>query len=355
MVPPLSYLDLCQIEAGSTSAVALRNATELARRAERRGYTRYWFAEHHNSVGLASGSPEIMIAHVASQTRTMRIGSGGVMLPNHAPLRIAEMFRLLEALHPGRIDLGLGRAPGTDTLTAYALRRSEEALRVDHYPELLAELLAFDDHGFPDEHPFHTIAVTPADVRMPPIWLLGSSAFSAQLAAQVGLGFAFAAHINMSAALPAMRMYRERFTPSERQPVPHAILAAGVVVGDSSEHATELLKIVEIGMAALAAGRPYQLPTLDEARRIELPALDRERARPMLQNVIAGDAAAVAARVRELAEQCQADEVMLTTFLPNQRDRLRVVEQVADAWSLQPDAADGGDALPESGRPRVAR
>src|SRR6476646_726763 len=142
---PLSYLDLVQIESGSTSAVALRNATELAQRAEQLGYTRYWFAEHHNSIGLASGSPEIMIAHVASQTRTMHIGTGGVMLPNHAPLRIAEAFRLLEALHPGRIDLGLGRAPGTDTLTAYALRRSEEAIRVDQYPELLAELLALDN------------------------------------------------------------------------------------------------------------------------------------------------------------------------------------------------------------------
>jgi luciferase family oxidoreductase group 1 len=333
---PLSYLDLCQIEAGSSSAVALRNATELAQRAEQLGYTRYWFAEHHNSIGLASGSPEIMIAHVAGQTRSMHIGAGGVMLPNHPPLRIAEGFRLLEALHPGRIDLGLGRAPGTDTLTAYALRRSEEAIRVDQYPELLAELLALDTDGFPEEHPFRRIKVTPADVRLPPIWLLGSSAFSAQVAAELGLAFAFAAHINGSAAVPVMRMYRERFTPSAHRQTPHAILAVGVVVGDSAEQAADLLRVVEIGMAALAAGRPYQLPTLEEALRTELPPLDRERAQSMLQNVIAGDPAYVAERLRDFTEQTQTDELMLTTFLPNQRDRLRVVERMADAWGLPP-------------------
>ena len=218
MTLPLSILDLCPIESGSTSSAALRNSERLAQAAEDLGYTRYWFAEHHNSVGLASGSPEVMIAHIASKTRTIRVGSGGVMLPNHAPLRIAEAFHVLEALHPGRIDLGLGRAPGTDTLTAYALRRSEEALRVDQYPELLGELLALDNHSFPEDHPFRKISVTPADVRLPPIWLLGSSDFSGQFAAEVGLGFSFASHINfrdrragdadVPRALPAIRVPR---------------------------------------------------------------------------------------------------------------------------------------------------
>ncbi|ACZ40262.1 LLM class flavin-dependent oxidoreductase [Sphaerobacter thermophilus] len=335
---PLSFLDLCQIESGSTSATALRNAVELAQVAERLGYTRYWFAEHHNTIGLASGSPEIMIAHVAAHTRTIRVGAGGVMLPNHAPLRVAEAFRLLEALHPGRIDLGLGRAPGTDTLTAFALRRSEEALRVDQYPQLLAELLAFDGRSFPEDHPFRAIEVTPADVRLPPIWLLGSSAFSAQLAAEVGLAYSFAAHINFGAAIPAMRMYRERFQPSEYRQSPHAILAVGVVVGETNEHARELLKIVEIGMAALAAGRPSRMPTFEEAQRIELSPLDLQRAQPLLQNVIFGDAETVAGRMRELAEESQADEIMVTTFLPNQADRLRAVEQLARVWGLQPEA-----------------
>lgn len=331
---PISFLDLCQIESGSNSAVALRNATELAQVAEQLGYTRYWFAEHHNTIGLASSSPEIMVAHVATQTRRIRVGTGGVMLPNHAPLRVAEVFRLLEALHPGRIDLGLGRAPGTDTLTAYALRRSEEALRVDHYPALLAELLALDGAGFPEDHPFQRIKVTPVDVRLPPIWLLGSSDFSAQFAAELGLGFAFAAHINHAAAIPAMRMYRERFTPSEYRSTPHAILAVGVVVGETNEHAAELMRIVEIGLAALAAGRPYRLPTLEEAQRTELAPVDRQRARAMLQNQVIGDANSVAERVRTMAREAQADEVMLTTMLPNQQDRLRTVEQFARAWGL---------------------
>ena len=334
MTLPLSFLDLVQIEAGSTSADALRNATELAQLAERLGYTRVWYAEHHNSTSLASGSPEIMVAHIANQTSTIRVGTGGVMLPNHAPLRIAEAFRLLEALHPDRVDLGLGRAPGTDTLTAYALRRSEEAIRTDQYSPLLAELLALDNNGFPPGHLFGAINVTPTDVSLPPIWLLGSSDFSARAAAEVGLGFSFAAHINSAAAIPVMRLYRETFEPSEYRQEPHSILAVGIIVGETEEHAQELLKIVQIGMAALAAGRPYQMPTLEEAKKVELSPLDLERAQSMLRNIIIGDAASVAARVQEFAEQTRADEVMLTTFLPNQTDRIRAVTNMATAWGL---------------------
>jgi luciferase family oxidoreductase group 1 len=334
MTLPLSFLDLVQIEAGSTSADALRGAVELAQLAERLGYTRVWYAEHHNTTSLASGTPEVMVAHIATQTSTIRVGTGGVMLPNHAPLRIAEAFRLLEALHPGRIDLGLGRAPGTDTLTAYALRRSEEAIRTDQYPALLAELLALESNGFPPGHLFGSINVTPADVSLPPIWLLGSSDFSARAAAEVGLGFSFAAHINSPAAVPAMRIYRDDFQPSDYFKEPHAILAVGVIVGETEEHAQELLKIVQIGMAALAAGRPYQMPTLEEARKVELSPLDLERAGSMLRNVIMGDAATVAARVQQFAAETQADEVMLTTFLPNPADRVRAVTNMAEAWGL---------------------
>jgi luciferase family oxidoreductase group 1 len=334
MTLPLSFLDLCQIESGSNSSTALRQATELAQAADELGYTRYWFAEHHNSIGLASGSPEVMIAHVAGQTERIRVGSGGVMLPNHAPLRVAEAFHVLEALHPGRIDLGLGRAPGTDTLTAYALRRSEEALSGDQYPALLAELLALDNHTFPDGHPFQKISVTPADVSLPPIWLLGSSTFSAQMSASVGLGFSFASHINPSAAIPAMLMYREQFKPSEYRQTPHAILAISVVVGETPEHAEELRHIVEIGYAALMSGRPYQMPTHEEARTIVLSPIDQERARSRRDSVIVGDAASVVQQIQERAEQSQADELMITTSLPNQADRMRAVRQIAKAWGL---------------------
>jgi luciferase family oxidoreductase group 1 len=329
---PISVLDLTQIEKGSSSAVALATSVELAQEAERLGYERVWYAEHHNSIGLASGSPEIMIAHVANHTRTIRVGSGGVMLPNHAPLKIAEVFRLLEALHPDRIDLGLGRAPGTDTLTAYALRRSEEALAAENYPQLLAELLAYDQQAFPDDHPFRRIAVTPADVQLPPIWLLGSSGFSAQLAAEVGLGFSFASHINRAMAVNALRAYRQQFTPSGAWPEPAAMLAVGVVIGESQEHAQELMKIVQIGFSDLVAGRPYQMPTLEEALATELDPADLQRAQGFLGNWFVGTAESVAAEVRALAEASAADEVMITTALPNQADRLRTLRGFAAAW-----------------------
>ena len=234
MIRFLSILDLSPITAGSSSAEAVRDSVELAVLAERLGYHRVWYAEHHNSPGLASGVPELMIEHVASRTSTIRVGAGGVMLPNHAPLRIAEVFRLLEALHPGRIDLGLGRAPGTDTMTAFAMRRSREALTADDYPELLAELIAFDDGAFPGDHPFRTIRPVPVDTKLPPVWLLGSSDFSGRLAAEAGLGFAFAAHINAAGAIPTLRAYREAFVPSERYPEPHSILTVSVTVGETA-------------------------------------------------------------------------------------------------------------------------
>jgi luciferase family oxidoreductase group 1 len=329
---PLSVLDLTQIEKGSSSGVALANSVELAQEAEKLGYERVWYAEHHSSIGLASGSPEIMIAHVANHTETIRLGSGGVMLPNHAPLKIAEVFRLLEAMHPGRIDLGLGRAPGTDTLTAYALRRSEEALAAENYPQLLAELLAYDQKAFPDDHPFRKIEVTPADVQLPPVWLLGSSGFSGQLAAEVGLGFSFASHINRSLAASVLRAYRQQFTPSNAWPAPAAMLAVGVVIGETQSHAEALMRILQIGFSDLVAGRPYMMPTLEEAERTELDPLALQRAQGFLGNWFVGTAESVAAEVRELAEAAQADEVMITTALPNQADRLRSVQGFAEAW-----------------------
>ncbi|MBA2451882.1 MAG: LLM class flavin-dependent oxidoreductase [Chloroflexia bacterium] len=335
MALPLSFLDLTQIESGSTSSVALRNATGLAQAAERLGYTRYWFAEHHNSIGLASGSPEIMVAHVANHTGTIRVGTGGVMLPNHAPLKIAEVFRVLEALHPGRIDLGLGRAPGTDTLTAFALRRSEEAMTSDLYPALLAELLALDKRTFPAGHPFAPINVTPADVELPPIWLLGSSEFSGQFSANAGLGFSFAAHINRPLAIPVMRSYREQFEPSTHRETPHSILAVSVIVGDTPEQVEELRHIVNIGYSKLIAGEPYQMPTHTQARETTLSPIALERLKQRPSSAIYGDAKAVTDQVREFAADCQADEVMITTSLPNQEDRLRVVTQIAEEWGLE--------------------
>ena len=337
---PLSILDLTNVESGTSSGATLQTATELAQLADRLGYHRLWFAEHHNAIGLASGSPEIMIAHIANQTERIHVGSGGIMLPNHAPLRIAEAFHLLEALHPGRIDLGLGRAPGTDPVTTYALRRSEQAMGGDNYPQLLAELLAFDDGEFPDDHPFAKIKVTPSDVKLPPIWLLGSSAFSGELAARVGLGFSFAAHINPAGAPEVMRAYRRGFTASSYLAKPHSILAVSVVVGDTEEQAQELYQIVKVGMAQLITGKPYQMPTQEQANAYEFSPAEIQRLGTMMPNAFVGTADVVTEKIRLFAAECQADEVMITTMLPNEVDRRRTIEQMASQWGLTPSTED---------------
>lgn len=335
MSRPLSLLDLTPITSGSTSSDAVRTSVELAELADRLGYHRVWYAEHHNSPGLASGAPEIMIEHVASRTSRIRVGAGGVMLPNHAPLKIAETFRLLEALHPGRIDLGLGRAPGTDTVTAFAMRRSAEALTADDYPEQVAELLAFDDGAFPADHPFRTIRPVPVDTRLPPVWLLGSSDFSARLAAQAGLGYAYAAHINLRGAVPAMLDYRQSFVPSARYPRPYAILTVSVTVGETPEHARELSLINQLLLLRLRTGQLGTYPTLEEAKRYRFSEAERQMIASMPMRSFVGDVEEVYRQVSDLAERTEADEVMVTTFLPEPADRWRMISEMARVFDLQ--------------------
>jgi len=270
-----------------------------------------------------------MIAHVAARTSSIHVGAGGIMLPNHAPLRIVEAFHLLESLHPGRIDLGLGRAPGTDPVTTYALRRSEQAMSGDDYPQLLAEMLAYEDGDFPDDHPFRRITVVPTDVALPPIWLLGSSAFSGELAARIGLRFAFAAHINPSAAVEVMRDYRRAFTPSPYLDAPSSILTVSVVVGETEQHAADLHKVVQVGMAHLLTGKPGRMPTLEQARAYEFSPNEAQRLATMAPNAFVGTAETVADLVNRFADACEADEVMITTMLANPDDRLRTVDALA--------------------------
>jgi luciferase family oxidoreductase group 1 len=252
---PLSVLDLSPVPPGGTAADALAATVELARFADARGLARFWLAEHHNTPSLASSVPAVLIERVASVTQRLRVGSGGVMLPNHSPLAVAETFRLLEALHPGRIDLGIGRAPGTDGLTAYALRRSEDALHAEDFPERFGELLGFLGRGFEDDHPFGRIAVSPVDVAPPEVWMLGSSDFGGRMAAHAGVGFAFAHHINPGPAVATLRAYRERFTPSASRAEPHAILAVSVVCADTDEEAEVLAAPVDLAMVRLVQGR----------------------------------------------------------------------------------------------------
>ena len=201
---PLSVLDLSPVTTETPGSAALRNSLDLARLAERLGYRRYWLAEHHNLANIASSAPEIMIGQIAAATKDIRVGSGGVMLPNHAPLMVAERFKVLEALFPGRIDLGLGRAPGTDPVTSYALRARQDPRQGDDFLERFQELLLLERGGFPDSHPFRNVRAVPAGVALPPIWLLGSSGYSVELAAAVGTGFAFAHHFAMHDAVDAM-------------------------------------------------------------------------------------------------------------------------------------------------------
>src|SRR5579859_3021394 len=237
---PLSVLDLSVVTTETRPAAALRNSIDLARHVDGLGYVRYWLAEHHNLASVASPAPDVMIGQIAAVTKNLRVGSGGVMLPNHAPLVVAERFKMLEALFPGRIDLGLGRAPGTDGATAYALRSRLDRREGDDFLERLQELILWETRGFPAGHPYHNVIAMPDDAPLPPIWLLGSSDYSSELAAQVGMGFAFAHHFASHDAIHAMTNYRTRFAPSRWRAMPHAILAVAVVTAETDAEAEQL-------------------------------------------------------------------------------------------------------------------
>jgi luciferase family oxidoreductase group 1 len=344
MALPLSILDLSPVDSGSTQAQALHNTIEAARLADRLGYTRYWLAEHHNLPSVASSTPEIMIGQVARDTTRIRVGSGGIMLPNHTPLKVAESFRVLEALYPERIDLGIGRAPGTDPVTALALRRSREALGADDFPAQLAELLAFSTGEFPRDHPFRSVVAVPSDVSLPPIWLLGSSDFSAQLAAALGLGFAFAHHINPFDAVPAMRDYRQQFTPSAYLAAPHAIITTAVICGESDARAEELASSMDLSWVRLRSGRSGPIPSVAEAQAYRYTDAELALVRANRARRLVGGPSRVRAQLEELVDQTQADEVMVTTLIHGQAERLRSYQLLADVFGLQAAMPHSGDA-----------
>jgi luciferase family oxidoreductase group 1 len=337
MTLPLSILDLSPVDAGSNSRRALQNTLKLAKLADQLGYTRYWFAEHHNSNMMASATPEILIGHVAQVTEHIRVGSGGIMLPNHSPLKVAETFRLLEALHPGRIDLGIGRAPGTDPKTALALRRSRVSLGADDFPEQLAELQAFsgEGDGFPVGDPFQSVRATPTDTPLPPIWLLGSSDYSAQAAATLGMGFAFAHHINPSFAVPAIQLYRETFTPSEHRKEPHVILTTSAVCAETDEQAEELSMSMALAWVRLRSGRPSPLPSPEEAKAYHYNAAEQVVVREYRGRQIAGRPEVVRERLLKLVQATGADELMISVNVYGYENRARTYELLAKAFDLQ--------------------
>ncbi|MFF3393065.1 LLM class flavin-dependent oxidoreductase [Streptomyces sp. NPDC002669] len=343
---PLSVLDLVTVGQGRTATQALRTSVDIAQLAERRGFHRYWVAEHHSMPGVASSSPAVILAHLAARTERVRLGSGGVMLPNHAPLVIAEQFGTLEAMAPGRIDLGLGRAPGTDGATAAALRRSDRLNEgAEDFPQQLAELTRFLDDDFPDGHPYARIHAVPGPVQgtaeggvqstaRPPIWLLGSSGFSARLAGALGLPFAFAHHFSAQNTVPALDLYRESFRPSAVLDAPYALIGVAALAADDEREARRQVLTGALSMLRLRTGRPGLVPTPEEAEAHAFTPMEREFVDGWLANIVHGTPDEVRTGLDALAGRTGADELMITANAHGGEARLRSYELIADAYGL---------------------
>ena len=333
----LSILDLAPVPAGGSASDALRRTVELAHLAERLGYRRFWLAEHHGMPSIASSSPEVLIAHVAAATARIRVGSGGIMLPNHPPLRVAEVFHTLEALHPGRIDLGIGRAPGTDPITVSALRPFD----AERFPEMLGELFGLSAASLPADHPFHAVRVVPSGVTLPPVWILGSSGATARLAASLGAGYSFASHFSPTSPLPALRAYREAFRPSPHFPRPHVILGAAVLCAPTDEEADYLATSSDLLWVRLRRGEFAGIPSPEEA--LAYPYTPDERAfvasRRQLQ--VVGSPETVRARLEAMLQETGADEVMVATTTYGMAERFRSYELLAGAFSTVPASGRG--------------
>ncbi len=336
----LSVLDLAPVVAGSTPTDALRNSIDLARHVEALGYRRLWVAEHHNMPGIASSAPAVLIGHLASATERIRVGSGGVMLPNHAPLTIAEQFGMLEALHPGRIDLGLGRAPGTDQLTAAALRRSSNPFaNEDDFPKELADLRGFLRGELPDGHPYRRIHAVPNNGYEVPIWLLGSSGFSAQLAGELGLPFSFAHHFSAQSTDAAVEIYRSSFRPSAALERPYVMLGVAIVAADDDERATYLNGPSNLQFLRLRQGRPGLLPTPEEAASALRDPSAQQFVASRAPSQIIGGPETVRRGIEQLLARTNADELMVTTSTFEHADRRRSYEIVAETMDLRPQDA----------------
>jgi luciferase family oxidoreductase group 1 len=335
----LSVLDLSFVTTATAGAAAIRNSLDLARLADHLGYTRYWVAEHHNLPSVASGAPEIMIGAIAAATGRIRVGAGGVMLPNHAPLMVAERFKVLEALHPGRIDLGIGRAPGTDRLTSLALRHRQEVRADDDFLERFQELLGWKLRSFPEGHPFQAIRVMPEDVEVPPIWLLGSSDYSAALAASVGMGFAFAHHFAHHDAADAIGRYLENFRPSIWLERPHAILATAAVCAETDALAERLASTLDFSYVRRVRGEYRPLVSPEEALAHSYSPAEEAARRANRARLFVGSPATVRDRLIAFVEATGAHELMITAAIFDHAARRRSYELLAEAFGLHPPAA----------------
>jgi luciferase family oxidoreductase group 1 len=322
VLPPLSILDLAPIVEGGTAAGALRNSLDLARHAEQWGYRRFWLAEHHNATGIASAATAVVIAHVAGGTSTIRVGAGGIMLPNHSPLVIAEQFGTLAELHPGRIDLGLGRAPGTDQVTMHALRRDQATSGVDTFPQDVLELQAL----LGDPHPGQAVRAIPGTGTHVPLWILGSSLYGAQLAAALGLPYAFASHFAPDALLPALEVYRERFQPSEQLQQPYAMVGANAIVADDDAEARRLFTSVQQSFTNIFRGTRGRLPPpIDDIEAYWSPQ-EKAQASQMLSRSFVGSPETVRTGLEGFVEETGADELIVASAIHDHDARLRSYE-----------------------------
>ncbi|AUI64648.1 alkanal monooxygenase [Amycolatopsis sp. BJA-103] len=321
---PLSVLDLSPVVAGGGVGDSLRNTLDLARRTEALGYHRYWLAEHHNMPGIASSATAVMIGQVAAATERIRVGSGGVMLPNHAPLVVAEQFGTLEAFHPGRIDLGIGRAPGTDQRTALALR-GPGGLTAENFPQQFAELLAYFEHS--DQRAVNAVT---AEGNKPPVWLLGSSGFSARMAGELGLPFSFAHHFSAENTLPAVALYRDSFKPSDVLDEPYVMLGVSVVAAETDERARYLAAPSGLTFLSLRKGRPIPLPTPEDAAAYPYTDIERVFIEDRAASSIIGSPETVHKGLETLLTDTGANELMITTMVHDQADRVRSYELVSD-------------------------
>ncbi|PRY65317.1 luciferase family oxidoreductase group 1 [Vreelandella songnenensis] len=319
----LSVLDLAPIRQGSSAAETFRDSVSLAQRAEQLGYTRYWLAEHHNIPGIASAATSVLIGHVAGHTSTLRVGSGGIMLPNHPPLVIAEQFGTLETLYPGRIDLGLGRAPGSDGATMRAMRRSAHA-GVDDFPEQLSELRRY----LGDAEPGQQVKAVPGQSTHVPIWLLGSSGYSAQLAARLGLPFAFAAQFAPGYLFEALRLYRDNFRPSEHLDKPYAMVGLPVIAAENDSMAHYLATSAQQKFLNLIRGKPTQ--SQPPVEQLDWSPMEQSQVNQFLGAAVIGGPETVKAGLEEFQARTGADELMINSDFYDHADRLRSYEIVAD-------------------------
>ena len=322
----LSILDLAPVPQGSDVSQALANTIDLARHAERLGFNRYWLAEHHNMAGIASAATSVVIGAVAAATRTIRVGAGGVMLPNHAPLVIAEQFGTLNALHPGRIDLGLGRAPGSDMATARALRRTLQG-DVDNFPQDVMELM----HWFAPATEDQRIRANPGEGQDIPVWILGSSTYGAQLAAHLGLPYAFASHFAPSEMMAAIQTYRQTFRPSDRLAKPYVMLGFNVFAAETDDQARLLFSSVQQAFVNLRSGRPGKLPPPVEGYEQGLGDAERGMIAQALACSAVGSPATVRREIDAFVARTGADELMITSQIWSHADRVRSLELLADA------------------------